>query len=76
MSTTIQGVIKKWGNSFAVIIPKDIMKKENIKENEEVTFIVVPNSQRALKELFGIAKGKIKKSGQEIKDELRKELYD
>jgi len=30
----------------------------------------------ALKETFGMMKGKWKKSAQEIKDELRKELYD
>lgn len=33
-------------------------------------------SIKALRETFGIAKGKFKKTAQEMKDELRRELYD
>ena len=66
--------IKKWGNSFGVIIPKDIIQGEKLKENDEIEIIIVrPNN--VLKETFGILKGKIKKSTQQIMDETRRELY-
>lgn len=65
---------KKWGNSLGVIIPREIAEKEHIKESEKVKFLIIRDSSKTLKETFGIAKGKIKKSAQQIKDELREEL--
>ena len=66
--------IKKWGNSFGVIIPKDIIQGEKLKENDEIEIIIVrPNN--VLKETFGILKGKLKKPTQQIMDETRRELY-
>ncbi|MBD3313652.1 AbrB/MazE/SpoVT family DNA-binding domain-containing protein [Candidatus Woesearchaeota archaeon] len=66
--------IRKWGNSFGIIIPKDIMEKEHIKEDEKVRFMIIRDS-KVLKETFGMLKGRLRKSGQEIKDQTRKELY-
>lgn len=68
--------VKKWGNSFGVVIPIEVIEKENIHEDDNISLIVFKKSSRALKDTFGIMKGKIKKSTQQIKDELRKELYD
>ena len=66
--------IKKWGNSFGVIIPKDIIQGEKLKENDEIEIIIVrPNN--VLKETFGILKEKLKKPTQQIMDETRRELY-
>ena len=73
--TVIDVKVKKWGNSFGVVIPKDIIESEDIKEDENVRLIVLKKSARAFKETFGIGKGKVKKSGQEFKDEARRELY-
>ncbi|MDO8508492.1 MAG: AbrB/MazE/SpoVT family DNA-binding domain-containing protein [Nanoarchaeota archaeon] len=67
--------VKKWGNSFGVVIPREVIESENIKEEEDVRLIVVKNSSKIFKETFGIGKGKLKKSGQEFKDEARRELY-
>jgi len=36
---------------------------------------VLKDSKKVLEETFGTLKGKLKKSSQRIKDELRKELY-
>jgi len=30
-------VLKKWGNSFAVIIPREIVNEKNLTENDEVS---------------------------------------
>jgi len=72
----IQGeaVIRKWGNSFGITLPKELVKREGMKEEERVAFVVL-KKRNPLNETFGMFKGKIKKSTQEIKDELRRELY-
>lgn len=36
---------------------------------------LLKSSKKAFKDSFGLLKGKIKKTGQEFKDELRRELY-
>ncbi len=71
----IQTKLKKWGNSMAVVIPAEIVNKEKMGENQEIKILILRDSHKALKETFGIGKGRLKKTGQEIKDELRRELY-
>jgi len=69
-----EGTLRKWGNSFGVAISKEIAEKENIKEDEKIRFMILKDN-RVLKDTFGMAKNKWKKSAQEIKDQARKELY-
>ena len=69
-----EGTLRKWGNSFGVTISKEIAEKENIKEDEKIRFMILKDN-RVLKDTFGMAKNKWKKSAQEIKDQARKELY-
>ena len=71
----IQTRVKKWGNSFGIVIPSEIVVEEKIKENENIEVLILRNSKKVFKETFGILKGKLTKSSQQIKDELRKELY-
>ncbi len=71
----IEAKLRKWGHSLGVIIPKEILKQQNVKENQTVRIILMNESPPVLKKWFGIAKGKIRKSGQQIKDEIRAELY-
>lgn len=73
---TIETIAKRWGNSIGIIIPKEIIDKENIKENGKVQFLIIKENNKILRETFGLAKNKIKKSTQQIKNELREELYD
>ena len=73
--TTIESETKKWGNSIGIIIPREIIAKENIKENQKITVIIIKDSSKILRESFGMLKGKLKESGQEIKDRSRRELY-
>ena len=69
----IEGTIRKWGNSFGIVIPADLMEKEHLKENQKISVIILKKSD-VLKKTFGTFK--FKQSTQEIKDELRAELYD
>ena len=73
--SVIETRVKRWGNSFGVVIPIEVVESENIKEDEDVRLIIVKKSSKVFKETFGIGKGKLKKSGQEFKDEARRELY-
>ena len=76
MGIMIKGKLKKWGNSFGVIIPKEIVDNEGFNENQEVEFLVVKNdSKKVLKETFGILKRKGNKSTEQIMREMDKELY-
>lgn len=71
----IETKLRKWGNSFGVVIPIEIVEKERMRENENLKLIVLKDSRKVLEETFGSLKGKLKKSAQEIKDELRRDLY-
>lgn len=62
--------IRTWGSSLGIIIPRELVKKENLHNNDEV-FIEV-KKKKTLKEIFG--KGKMWNiDTQKMKDELRKE---
>ena len=65
----IKTIARKWGSSIAVIIPREVADKKRIKENEEI--IMEVKKRPLASELFGVLSG-IKKSGQELKDEMRK----
>lgn len=71
----IEAKVKKWGNSFGVVIPMEVVENEKMRENEKVTLIMIRKGPDILKETFGIGKGKIKKSGQQFKNEARRNLY-
>jgi len=73
--TMIKGRLRKWGNSYGIIIPSEVVNEEKLKENQEIELLLIRDSREAFDKTFGILKGKIKKSAQEIKDELRRELY-
>lgn len=66
------GKLKRWGNSFGVVLPADLIKKSRMKEGQDIHIIFTKKSD-VLKKTFGTLK--TKKSAQEIKDELRAELY-
>ncbi len=70
---TIKVLARKWGNSIGLVIPRDIVKKENIRPGKRID-ILIPNKSSVLKETFGTMK--FKKTSQQIKDKLREELYD
>ncbi len=70
----VETITRKWGNSIGITLPKDELEKEEITENEPVLVLVIKQNQTP-KSTFGMFKGKIPKSTQQIKDELKKELY-
>jgi antitoxin component of MazEF toxin-antitoxin module len=73
--TVIETKVKKWGNSFGIIIPSETVAAKKLKEDDRISIIVLGDSRKALRESFGSLRGKLTKSSQQIKDELRRELY-
>lgn len=61
-------IVKKWGNSMGVILPKELVEKEKLKENDKIVVEVVKKAD--LRDIFGSLK--LKMSGQEFKDLARK----
>ena len=68
---TIEATVKKWGNSFGIVLPKEIVEKEGLKENKKIVISIIKKAD--LSDIFGSLKGKIRMSGQKMKDLSRKE---
>ena len=62
---------KQWGNSIGIILPKDIVRENNIKPGDEV-LLAIENKRTVLKELFGALR--FKKSTKTLIEESRKSL--
>ncbi len=75
MTTIIKGKVKKWGNSFGIIIPKEIINNEGFKVGQEIEYMIISDSKKRFDELFGSLKGKFKKSTEQIMKEVDRELY-
>ncbi len=73
--TVVKSVAKKWGNSMGILIPMDVVKKEKIKDGQDVEIIIM-KSDNTLRKLFGLMKNEWKEPTQKIKDDIKKELYD
>ncbi len=65
--------LRKWGNSFGVIVPQKVLKNTKIKEGDEIIILVKENKENVLKETFGTFK--FKKSIKQLMKEMDKELY-
>ncbi len=59
--------IKKWGNSMGVILPKSLIEKENLNENDAITMEIMKKAD--LSNIFGSLKRKV--SAQKFKDMAR-----
>jgi antitoxin component of MazEF toxin-antitoxin module len=62
----IRTVMRRWGNSLGVVIPKEEASKEGLKENDEVEIVI--RKAVDIRQLFGKYKFR---DLQSLKDELR-----
>ena len=69
----VETKVRKWGRSFGVVIPKEKIKEEGIKENETIR-LFIGKKKNVLKEVFGTFK--FKKSTEEMLRESDKECWD
>lgn len=62
--------VKRWGDSLAIIIPKQVAQEGKIKVDD--TIHVTIEQGKDFSDVFGILKNKIKKTPQQLKDEAKK----
>jgi len=65
--------LKKWGNSVGIVIPKEKVKKEKLRERQAVRVIVSPVKPVKVKDIFGKLK-KWKKSTKILTKEADRKL--
>ena len=68
----IETKTKKWGSSLGVIIPKEIVKKERLQENQEIRIDIISKKRTTGADIFG--KLKFKKPIQVLLDETDKDF--
>ncbi len=73
--SVIETKVKRWGNSLGIIIPSEAVDRKNIRENDNIKILIMNDSREVFKKTFGLLKGKLTKPTQQIKDELRRDLY-
>lgn len=75
----IRAKVKKWGNSFGIILPKNIVNSENIKEGTGVNITITLQNKMTVGDLMNFVKGlklpKIEKSTDKIMKEIDKDLW-
>lgn len=72
---------KKWGNSFGVVLPKEIVNNQKIKEGVEVEITVRAINKTTVGELMGFSKKiglhkKVIANTEKIMRDTDKELWD
>jgi len=68
----IKARTKKWGNSIGILIPKEAIRKENIKPDQEVTVLISAKPITKGKDIFGTLK--FKESAEELMRDIDKEF--
>jgi len=63
--------LRKWGNSFGVVVPQRIVEKENVSEGDEITIFLV-GERVNLRKLFGAHK--FKKPTSQMMKEVDRDL--
>lgn len=69
-----ESVARKWGSSIGLTIPKEVVKKINLKENKRVRFIIIED-ESPIKKTFGMLK-EWKKPTEQIIKEMREDSWD
>lgn len=69
----IETKTKQWGSSLGVILPKEIVKEEGLKENQIIRILAVGTKEKTkVKDIFG--KLKFKKKTKTILEEVDKDF--
>jgi antitoxin component of MazEF toxin-antitoxin module len=66
--------VRRWGNSLGIIIPSNIIKNQSINENSEIEIMINLKSKTKAGDIFGILKGKLKRSTEDLLNEVNKDF--
>ncbi len=69
----VESQLRNWGRSIGLVIPKEAIIKEHLKEGDTISLLILKKSN-ALHETFGIFK--FKKDTQTLLNEADKENWD
>lgn len=69
----VEAKVRRWGRSFGIVIPKEKIKEEGIKENETIR-LLIGKRKNVFREVFGTVK--LKRTTQELLDESDREAWD
>jgi len=76
----IKTTVKKWGNSFGIIIPKDFIEKEKLKEGSQIIVNIDSKEFMTVGEVLKLAKkNKLKRPKENVEksfEEIDKELWE
>ncbi len=67
--------IKRWGNSFGVVVPMEIVKKEDLKEGSDIEVTIQTSRKTRVKDIFGILKRRKKMETAELMREVDQALW-
>ena len=70
----ISAKVKRWGNSFGVILPKNVVDKEQIKEGIEINITIQSKNKMTVGDLFKFAKKNKLSISQKSTDQIMKEI--
>ena len=71
----IKTKLRRWGNSFGIVVPLKAVENKRIQEGDEITALISERENKVnLKKLFN-SKVKFKKTTEEMMKEIDKELY-
>ncbi|HIJ14260.1 TPA: AbrB/MazE/SpoVT family DNA-binding domain-containing protein [Candidatus Woesearchaeota archaeon] len=65
----IEVKLKKWGNSFGIVLPMEMVNERGLKEDDQIMVEVVKVAN--LSKIYGMIKER-KMTGQEMKDMVRR----
>ena len=68
----IKTKLRKWGNSFGLVVPMGAVEKENVKEGDELIILITKENGNVLRETFGTHK--FKKPVKQLMKETDEEL--
>ncbi|MEK6934226.1 MAG: AbrB/MazE/SpoVT family DNA-binding domain-containing protein [Nanoarchaeota archaeon] len=68
----VENKLQRWGNSFGIVIPLEIVRRKKIREGEKIKAIILKKSS-VLRETFG--SHKFSKPVSQLMKEMDKELY-
>ena len=64
----VELIVRRWGNSFGVVLPKELLRQKKIGPNDKVLIELIKPAD--LSDVFGTLKTKM--SGQKFKNLVRK----
>jgi antitoxin component of MazEF toxin-antitoxin module len=71
---TINTKVKKWGNSFGIILPAGIVKHNGIKEGADIEIRINAKNKTIARDVFGILKGKLTRDTDDLLKEVDRDF--